>query len=125
MAPFENNLRTYKVREFLFYINNNSSLSRKEDFFDAKFKILETLKPNTELLEIIKDYTYKVAKGTIKHILLTNLQVIEPTEYLITYYATLTILKYKVNEISNKQFYIKEHNEKYNLKELLQILKNI
>ena len=125
MAPFENNLRTYKVREFLFYINNNSSLSRKEDFFDAKFKILETLKPNTELLEIIKDYTYKVAKGTIKHILITNLQVIEPTEYLITYYATLTILKYKVNEISNKQFYIKEHNEKYNLKELLQILKNI
>lgn len=35
-----------------------------------EFKILETLKPNTELLEVIKDYTYKVKKGTIKHILL-------------------------------------------------------
>lgn len=32
------------------------------------------------------------------------------------------MLEYKVNEISNKQFYIKEHNEKYNLKEIKQIL---
>ena len=36
--------------------------------------------------------------------------------------TTLTILEYKVNEISNKPFYIKEHNEKYNLKEIKQIL---
>ena len=52
----------------------------------------------------------------------TNLQVIIPTEYQITYPTTLTILEYKVNEISNKPFYIKEHNEKYNLKEIKQIL---
>ena len=90
-----------------------------------EFKIIETLKPNDEILEVIKDYTYKVKKGAIKHLLHTNLQVIEPTEYLITYPTTLTILEYKINEISNKPFYIKEHNEKYNLKELLQILKNI
>ena len=88
-----------------------------------EFKTIETLKPNTEILEMIKDYTYKVKKGAIKHILHTNLQVIEPTEYLITYPATLKILEYKVNEISNKPFYIKEHNQKYNLKEIIQILK--
>lgn len=88
-----------------------------------EFKIIETLKPNTEILEVIKDYTYKVKKGAIKHILHTNLQVIEPTLYLITYPTTLTILEYKVNEISNKPFYIKEHNQKYNLKEITQILK--
>lgn len=88
-----------------------------------EFKIIETLKPNTEILEVIKGYTYKVKKGAIKHILHTNLQVIEPTEYLITYPLTLTILEYKVNEISNKPFYIKEHNQKYNLKEITQILK--
>ena len=88
-----------------------------------EFKTTETLKPNTELLEVIKDYTYKVKKGTIKHLLHTNLQVIEPTEYLITYPTTLTILEYKINEISNKPFYIKEHNQKYNLKEIIQILK--
>ncbi len=88
-----------------------------------EFKILETLKPNTELLELIKDYRYKVKKGKIKHLLHTNLQVIEPTEYKITYPTTLTILEYRVNEISNKPFYIKEHNQKYNLKEIIQILK--
>ena len=88
-----------------------------------EFKTIETLKPNTEILEVIKDCTYKVKKGNTKHLLHTNLQVIEPTEYLITYPATLKILEYKVNEISNKPFYIKEHNQKYNLKEIIQILK--
>ena len=38
----------------------------------------------------------------------TNLQVIIPTEYKIAYPTTLTILEYKINEISNKPFYIKE-----------------
>jgi len=38
-----------------------------------EFKIIETLKPNNEILEVIKDYTYKVKKGAIKHILHTNL----------------------------------------------------
>ena len=30
-----------------------------------EFKNTETLKPNTEILEAIKDYTYKVKKGAI------------------------------------------------------------
>lgn len=90
-----------------------------------EFKIMETLKPNNELLEVIKEYTYKVKKGTVKHLLHTNLHVIEPTEYQITYPTTLTILEYKINEISNKPFFIKEHNQKYNLKEITQILKKL
>ncbi len=90
-----------------------------------EFKTTETLKPNTEILEAIKDYTYKVKKGVIKNILHTNLQVIEPTKYLITSPTTLTILEYKVNEISNKPFFIKEHNQKYNLKEITEILKKL
>ena len=88
-------------------------------------KTMETLKPNNKILEVIKDYTYKVKKGTVKHLLHTNLQVIEPTEYQITYTTTLTILEYKINEISNKPFYIKEHNQKYSLSELIQILKKL
>jgi len=28
-----------------------------------EFKTMEILKPNTEILEVIKDYTYKVKKG--------------------------------------------------------------
>ena len=88
-------------------------------------KTMETLKPNNKILEVIKDYTYKVKKGTVKHLLHTNLQVIEPTKYQITYPTTLTILEYKINEISNKPFYIKEHNQKYSLSELIQILKKL
>ncbi len=90
-----------------------------------EFEILEELKPNIEILEVIKNYTYTVKNGKTKHLLHTNLQFIKPTEYLITYPTTLTILEYKVNEISNKPFYIKEHNQKYNLKEITQILKNL
>ena len=33
------------------------------------------------------------------------------------------IYEYKINEISNKPFYIKEHNQKYNIKEITQFLK--
>ena len=87
-----------------------------------EFKTIQILKPNTEILEIIKDYKYKIKNGKVKNLLHTNLQVIEPTEYLITYPITLTILEYKANEISSKPFYIKEYQQKYNLKELKQIL---
>ena len=72
------------------------------------FKVIENLKPNNDLIDILKDFKYKIKLGQIKTILHTNLQVIIPTEYKITYPTTLTILEYKVNEISNKPFYIKE-----------------
>ena len=73
-----------------------------------EFKVIEKLKTNKDLTDILKDFKYKVKLGQIKTILHTNLQVIIPTEYQITYPTTLTILEYKVNEISNKPFYIKE-----------------
>ena len=90
-----------------------------------EFKTVKVIKPNKELLEIIKYYTFKTKNGKIKQILNTNLQVIEPTTYLITYPTTLTILEYQVNEISNKPFYIKEYNQKFNLKEIKSILLNL
>ena len=88
-----------------------------------EFKTIEELKPNPKLLELIKDFTYKTKKGKVKVLLNTNLQFIEPTEYLITYPIILTILEYKVNEISSKPFYIKEHKQKYSLKEIEKIIK--
>ena len=88
-----------------------------------EFKVIENLKPNKDLTETLKEFKYKVKLGQIKTILHTNLQVVMPTEYQITYPTTLTILEYKVNEISNKSFYIKEHNQKYNFKEITQFLK--
>ena len=90
-----------------------------------EFKTIQILKPNTEILEVIKDYKYKIKNGKVKNLLHTNLQVIEPTEYLITYPTTLTILEYKVNEISNKPFFIKEHNQKNSISETIQILQKL
>ena len=87
-----------------------------------EFKITQELKPNPKLLELIKDFTYKTKKGKVKVLLNTNLQFIEATQYLITYPITLTILEYKVNEISNKPFYIKEYKQKYNIKELEKLI---
>ncbi len=87
-----------------------------------EFKEIQKLKTNNELLELIKNYTYSAKNGKVKHLLYTNLQFIQPTKYIITYPVKLTILEYKVNEISNKPFYIKEYNEKYDLKEIKQIL---
>ena len=88
-----------------------------------KFKVIENLKPNKDLIDILKNFKYTVKLGQIKTILHTNLQVIIPTEYKITDPTALTILEYKVNEISNKPFYIKKHNQKYNFKEIAQFLK--
>ena len=87
-------------------------------------KVIENLKPNKDLTGILKKSKYKIKLGQIKTILHTNLQVIIPTEYKITYPTTLTMLEYKVNEISNKPFYIKERKEKYNLKEIETFLRN-
>ena len=90
-----------------------------------EFKVIENLKLNKDLTDLLKNFKYKVKLGKIKTIIHTNLQVIIPTEYKITYPTTLTILEYKVNEISNKPFYIKEHNQKYNIKEIAKILKKL
>jgi len=90
-----------------------------------EFKVIEEFQPRIEILEVIKDYEHEITNGVIKVILHTNLEVIVLTTYQITYPTKLTILEYKVNEISGKPFYVKEHNKKYNLKEIMQILKNI
>ena len=87
-----------------------------------KFKVIEELKPNTEILELMENYNFIIKKGQIKHLTNTNLKFIKPTEYIINSPTTLTIYEYKVNEISNKPFYIKELNQKYNLNEIKEIL---
>ena len=90
-----------------------------------EFKVIENLKPNKDLSDILKDFKYKVRLGQIKTIIHTNLKVITPTEYQITYPTILTILEYQVNEISNKPFYIKKHNQKYNIKKIAHFLKKL
>jgi len=90
-----------------------------------KFKVIEELKPNTEILELLENYNHIIKKGQIRHLTNTNLKFIKPTEYIIKSPTTLTIYEYKVNEISNKPFYIKELNQKYNLNKIKEILVKI
>lgn len=90
-----------------------------------EFETIQELNPNAEILDLIKAYSYTVKIGRIKHLEATNLNFIEPTEYVVTSPSTLTILEYKVNEIANKPFYIKELKQKYNFKEIKQILMNL
>ena len=89
------------------------------------FKTIERLKPNSTIIDIIKCYDFKTRNGKVKILENTNLKFIEPTEYLILSPKKFTIYEYKVNEISNKQFYVKEHNEKYTLQEICKILKKL
>ena len=44
-----------------------------------EFKVIENLKPNKDLTDILKNFKYTVKLGQIKTILHTNLQVIIPT----------------------------------------------
>ena len=89
------------------------------------FKTIETLKPNSTIINIIKCYDYKAKNCKVKILESINLKFIEPAKYLILSPIKLTIYEYKVNEISNKQFYIKEHNEKYTLQEICKIFKKL
>ena len=89
------------------------------------FKTIEILKPNSSIIDIIKCYDYKTKNGKVKILEHTNLKFIESTEYLILSPTALTIYEYKVNEISNKQFYVKEYDEKYTLQEICKILKKL
>ena len=62
------------------------------------FKTIETLKPNSTIIDIIKCYDYKTKNGKVKILENTNLKFIEPTEYLISSPIKLTIYEYKVSE---------------------------
>ena len=46
-----------------------------------EFKVIEKLKPNKDITDILKHFKYKATLGQIKTILHTNLQVVIPTEY--------------------------------------------
>ena len=83
---------------------------------------IEVIKPNKEILELLKCTKFKVKNGMIKTLNNTNLKFVSPIESIIISPIHIAIYEYKVNEISNRNFYIKEYKQKYNLKEIKQIL---
>lgn len=42
-----------------------------------EFEVIQELKPNEEILEIIKNYTYSIKNGKVKHLIHTNLLFID------------------------------------------------
>ena len=67
-------------------LNLKSFLQKlKNKFYFIKHFII------TKILEIINNYTYETRNGKAKHLTNTNLQFVEPTQYIITYPTTLTI----------------------------------
>lgn len=92
-----------------------------------EFKMIKEFEANEELIKTFKMYKckYIVRKGFIKYCLNTNLQVVVPTIYLITYPTEIIIHEYHLNEVSDKHFYIPNHKQKYNLKEVKNIISNL
>ena len=76
-----------------------------------EFKIIESLNHKLEILKLLKNSTYKTKIRHIKIINLTSSKVVKPIKYITTKHINLTIYEYKLNEISNKNYYIKEHNK--------------
>ena len=89
------------------------------------FTLEEQINPSKEILELLNKTSYKVNKGQIKVLNVTNLKFIKPTVYIIKKPVKLTIYEYQVNEINNKNYYIKEHHKKYSLKEIKSILNQL
>ncbi|MBO5349862.1 MAG: hypothetical protein J6A89_08625 [Clostridia bacterium] len=50
-----------------------------------EFEIIEEIKPSDEILKIIKNCTFTIKNGKVRHLLKANLQFIEPIEYAIAY----------------------------------------
>jgi len=92
-----------------------------------EFKIIKEFEASEELIKTFKMYKckYRAKKGLIQYCIHTNLQVVVPTIYLITYPSEIIIHEYHLNEVSNKYFYIPNHKQKYNLKEIKDIISKL
>lgn len=84
-------------------------------------------KKNNTLINLLKsnEFTYEVVLGSVNYIGGTNIKIIEPTAYVVTKPINITIFEYEITERQNKNFYIKKFNQKYNIKDLRNLLKNL
>ncbi|NLC96651.1 MAG: hypothetical protein GX675_03680 [Erysipelotrichaceae bacterium] len=90
------------------------------------FKVLDTLKPSDDVLEMITNTkpTYiKVNNGKTILIERTNIKSIEPIIYELTYDTKKIILwEYPISEIRGNHFYIPITKETYSFKEVRKLL---
>ena len=62
------------------------------------FTLEERIKPNKEILDLLKKTDYEVINGAVKVLDGTNAKFILPVQYIITKPIKLTILEYRINE---------------------------
>ena len=89
-----------------------------------EFKVIENLKPNKDLTNILKNFKYKVKLGQIKTILHNNLQVIIPAEYKNIYLLLLQYLNTKLMKYQISLFILKNIIKSTILKKLHNFWKN-
>lgn len=93
------------------------------------FKVLDTLKPSDEVLEMItniKPTTIKINNGKTILIERTNIKSVEPIIYELTYNKNKIVLwEYPINEIVGNQFYVPTTKLTYSLKEITYYLKSV
>ena len=77
-----------------------------------EFKVIENLKPNKDLTNILKNFKYKVKSGQIKTILHTNLQKVLNLDYTFCLFVRKHIEKYIKFDFV-KLTLIEKVNEKY------------
>lgn len=90
-----------------------------------EFTNVKKEKANKNIKERLTNCTCKIKLGSTKTINGTNLKVIEPTIYTISKPFKLTIYEYDIKEVNDKPYYIKEHNKKYSLNEILSLLNRL
>lgn len=90
-----------------------------------EFSNIVKMNPNSRITSKLSSCTYKIKLGSTRLINGTNLKEIEPTIYSIRSPIKITIYEYDIKEENDKPYYVKEHNKKYSLKEILNLLNDI
>lgn len=89
-----------------------------------ELELLEVVKPNNEVIELIGPRLVELNDGSIKHIKKTNINHVLPVQYIIKINGeTILINEYKGKFKGDRMFHMPSLNKTYTLKEIKQFLK--
>lgn len=75
------------------------------------FTLEKRINPTKEILNLLEKTNYRVINGAIKTLEGTNVKFVMPVQYIISKPKELTILEYRVTEITNKPFIIEQERQ--------------
>lgn len=89
-----------------------------------ELELLEIVKPNNEVVELIGTRLVELNDGSIKHIKKTNINHIMPVEYKVKINDEMILInEYKGRFKGDRSFHIPKLNKTYTLREIKQFLK--